>query len=95
MKKREGSPFKGIGTVALKEAADHITSARMHLVMLLLLLTAGAAIYGAVNEIKATTAQSNYLFLNCWRWRMRRSPPSPRCSASCCRSWRSPWGSTR
>jgi ABC-2 type transport system permease protein len=63
MRKREGSPFKGIGTVALKEAADHITSARMHLVMLLLLLTAGAAIYGAVNEIKATTAQSNYLFL--------------------------------
>ena len=63
MKKREGSPFKGIGTIALKEAADHITSARMHLVMLLLLLTAGAAIYGAVNEIRATTAESNYLFL--------------------------------
>jgi len=63
MRKREGSPFKGIGTIALKEAADHITSARMHLVMLLLLLTAGAAIYGAVNEIRATTAESNYLFL--------------------------------
>ena len=38
--RREGSPFKGVGAIALKEAADHMTSARMHLVMLLVLLTA-------------------------------------------------------
>ena len=37
---REGSPFKGVTTIALKEAADHMSSARMHLVMLLVLLTA-------------------------------------------------------
>lgn len=61
--KREGSPFKGVMTVALKEAADNITSARMHLVMLLLLLTAAAAIYAAIGQIKATTAQDNFLFL--------------------------------
>jgi ABC-2 type transport system permease protein len=61
--KREGSPFKGVGAVALKEAADHITSARMHLVMLLLLLVLGAALYGAIGQIKATTAQNAFLFL--------------------------------
>ena len=38
--RREGSPFTGLSTVALKEAADHMTSARMHLAMLLVLLTA-------------------------------------------------------
>lgn len=63
MARREGSPLKGMWTVALKEAADNVTSARMHLVMLLLLLTAGAAIYGAISQVKATTAQDNYLFL--------------------------------
>jgi ABC-2 type transport system permease protein len=61
--KREGSPLKGVATIALKEAADHITSARMHLIMLLLILTAAAAVWGAIGQIKATTAQDNFLFL--------------------------------
>lgn len=61
--KREGSPLRGVGTVALKEAADHITSARMHLVMLLLLLAAAGAVYGAIGQIKATTAEDPFLFL--------------------------------
>jgi ABC-2 type transport system permease protein len=63
MSKREGFPFKGVGVVAVKEAADHITSARFHLVMLLLLLVLGAAIYGSISQIKETTAQSAFLFL--------------------------------
>lgn len=61
--KREGSPLKGVAIVALKEAADHITSLRMHLVMVLLLLTAAGAIYGAISEIRITTAEDPYLFL--------------------------------
>ncbi len=60
---RRGSPFKGVMTVALKEAADHMTSARMHLVMLLVLLTAAAAVYAAIGNIKATTAQDPFIFL--------------------------------
>jgi len=60
---REGSPFRGVGTVALKEAADHMTSARMHLIMLLVLLTAIGAVYGAIDRIRETTAQDAYLFL--------------------------------
>lgn len=60
---REGSPFRGVGTVALKEAADHMTSARMHLIMLLVLLTAIGAVYGAIDRIRETTAADPYLFL--------------------------------
>ncbi len=61
--RREGSPLKGVMTVALKEAADHMTSARMHLIMLLVLLTAAGAVYAAIHQIRATTAQSDFLFL--------------------------------
>ncbi|KSV63870.1 ABC transporter permease subunit [Rhizobium sp. ARZ01] len=60
---REGSPFKGTATVALKEAADHMTSARMHLIMLLVLLTAIGAVYGAIGRITETTAEDPFLFL--------------------------------
>jgi ABC-2 type transport system permease protein len=62
--KREGSPFKGAMTVAFKEAADHMTSARIHVIMLLVLLTAIGAVYAAICEIKQSTPQSSYLFLN-------------------------------
>jgi ABC-2 type transport system permease protein len=61
--RREGSPLKGVVTVALKEAADHMTSARMHLMMLLVLLTAIGAVYGAIGRIQDTTAEDAYLFL--------------------------------
>ena len=61
--RREGSPFTGLATVALKEAADHLTSARMHMVMLLVILTAVGAIYGAIGEIKTTIGQDPFLFL--------------------------------
>jgi ABC-2 type transport system permease protein len=60
---REGSPFRGVATIALKEAADHLTSARMHLIMLLVLLTAIGSVYGAIGRLKDTTAEDAYLFL--------------------------------
>ncbi|TCN25243.1 ABC transporter permease [Sinorhizobium americanum] len=60
---REGSPLKGTATIAFKEAADHITSARMHLMMLLVLLTAIGAVYGAIGSITETTAEDPFLFL--------------------------------
>lgn len=69
---REGSPFRGVGTVALKEAADHMSSARMHLIMLLILLTAIGAVYGAIDRIRDTTAQDAYLFLKLFT--MAREP---------------------
>ncbi len=63
MSRREGSPFAGLSTVALKEAADHMNSARIHLVMLLVLLTAIGAVYAAIGQIKATVGEDQFLFL--------------------------------
>lgn len=60
---REGSPWRGVSTVAFKEAADHMTSARMHFVMLLVLLTAIGATYGAIGQIKETIGSDPFLFL--------------------------------
>ncbi|WP_445682815.1 ABC transporter permease [Radicibacter daui] len=61
--RREGSPFKGLSVVAFKEAADHMASPRMHLVMLLVILTAIGSIYGAIGQIKETVGQDPFLFL--------------------------------
>ncbi len=63
MSRREGSPFAGLSTVALKEAADHMNSARIHLVMLLVLLTAIGSVYAAIGQIKATVGEDQFLFL--------------------------------
>jgi ABC-2 type transport system permease protein len=62
-RQREGSPFTGLSTVALKEAADHMTSARIHLVMLLILLTAIGAVYAAIGQVKTTLSEDEFLFL--------------------------------
>jgi ABC-2 type transport system permease protein len=62
-RQREGSPFTGLSTVALKEAADHMTSARIHLVMLLILLTAVGAVYAAIGQVKTTLSEDEFLFL--------------------------------
>lgn len=62
-RQREGSPFAGLSVVALKEAADHMTSARIHLVMLLIFLTAIGAVYAAIGQITATIGEDQFLFL--------------------------------
>jgi ABC-2 type transport system permease protein len=63
MSRREGSPFSGLATIALKEAADHMNSARIHLVMLLVILTAIGSVYAAIGQIKVTTGEDQFLFL--------------------------------
>jgi ABC-2 type transport system permease protein len=60
---RKGSPFTGLAVVAMKEAGDHMASARVHLVMLLVLLTAVAAVYGAIGHIKDTSSEDPFLLL--------------------------------
>lgn len=60
---RKGSALSGMMTIAFKEAADHFSSARLHLVMVLVLLTALGAIYAAIGQIKAQVGQDPFLFL--------------------------------
>jgi ABC-2 type transport system permease protein len=61
--RREGSPFQGVGSVAVKELADNLSSARMLVLELLIVLTALAALYGAIDSLRQNTAEDPFLLL--------------------------------
>jgi len=61
--RREGSPWRGLGVVFLKELSDHLTSARMRVLEWLVVLTAMAALYGAIQQLKESTQEDPFLFL--------------------------------
>ncbi|SMF76994.1 ABC-2 type transport system permease protein [Tistlia consotensis] len=61
--RREGSPWTGLSTIAVKEAADHLTSARMLFAMALVVLTAIGSVYGAIGQLKTTVGEDPFLFL--------------------------------
>ena len=54
--RREGSAFQGLGAVVLKELSDHLSSVRMRVLEWLVVLVAIAALWGAIQQIKETTA---------------------------------------
>ena len=61
--RREGSAFAGLGTVFVKELSDNISSVRMLVLELLVVLTALAALYGAIDSLRQTTAEDPFLLL--------------------------------
>lgn len=61
--RREGSPFQGLGTVFVKELADHISSVRMLMLELLILFTALAALYEAITSLRQNSAEDPFLLL--------------------------------
>lgn len=61
--RREGSPWTGLWTVTAKELADHLTSTRMRLLEILVVLSAAGAVYAATQDIRATVEQDRFLFL--------------------------------
>jgi len=61
--RREGSPWTGLGAVLLKEMADHFSSARIRILIALIVLTAGGAVYAAMESIRQTLGQDAFLFL--------------------------------
>src|SRR5499425_1146517 len=61
--RREGSPWHGLGTVLLKELADHFDSARMLLLALLMVLAAAVPFYSAVEQLRTTTSEDPFLLL--------------------------------
>lgn len=60
---REGSPWTGLWAVVTKEMADHLTSARIHILELLILLTALGTVYAAAQNIRTTIGQDPFIFL--------------------------------
>ena len=63
MPQREGSPWRGLGVVFFRELFDHLTSVRMLVLELLVLLLGGVVVYFAVDQIRNTTAEDPFLFL--------------------------------
>lgn len=61
--RRKGSPWTGLGTVFLKEMSDHLSSTRMRVFEILVLLTGIGAVYVAIQELRTITAQDPFLFL--------------------------------
>jgi ABC-2 type transport system permease protein len=61
--RREGSPWQGLRVVFLKELSDHLGSWRMRVLEWLVVLTAIAAVYAAIQQIKEITAEDPFLFL--------------------------------
>jgi len=61
--RREGSPWQGLGVVMLKELSDHLASARMRALEWLVVLTAIAAVYAAITQVRDVTAEDPFLFL--------------------------------
>lgn len=60
---REGSPWTGLWAVVAKDMADHLTSARMRILELLILITAGGTIAIALQNLRQNTGQDDFVFL--------------------------------
>ena len=61
--RREGSPWSGLWAVISKEAADHLTSARMRFLEVLVGLAAIGAVYAATQTIRQSEGSDPFLFL--------------------------------
>ena len=60
---REGSPWTGLWAVVAKEMADHLTSVRMLIFELLILLTGIGTVYGATQNLRNAAGKDTFLFL--------------------------------
>lgn len=60
---REGSPWRGSWVIVAKDMADHLTSARMVVLELLILLTAGGTVYSALSNIRSDSGNDAFVFL--------------------------------
>ena len=72
--RREGSPWQGLSGVFLKEFADHLSSARMRVLEWLVVLTAVAALYGAISTVRETTQEDPFVLLKLFTVSQGRLP---------------------
>lgn len=60
---REGSPWTGMWSVILKEMADHLSSTRIFILEILIVLAAVGTIYVATQNLQQTVGQDQFLYL--------------------------------
>jgi ABC-2 type transport system permease protein len=61
--RRKGSPWTGLGTVFMKELADHMSGARMIVLEALVVLTGIGAVYTSLQDIRSASGEAPFLFL--------------------------------
>jgi ABC-2 type transport system permease protein len=61
--RREGSPWHGLGIVFMKELADNLSSVRMLVLELLMVLFGAVVVYLAAEQLRQSTAEDPFLFL--------------------------------
>ena len=64
MNKREGSALTGLKVVWLKEMQDYAGNIRMIVLMLLIVLTAGASMYVAAQTLRTYVGEDSFMLLN-------------------------------
>lgn len=60
---REGSPWTGIWSVVFKEMADHLSSTRIFILEVLIVLAALGTVYVAAQELTETVSEDPFLYL--------------------------------
>lgn len=60
---REGSPFTGIGPVYMKELADHLSSIRMLVLTLFIIVFGAFPVASSLQQLRTTIGSDAYLFL--------------------------------
>ncbi|HOA23936.1 MAG TPA: ABC transporter permease [Aggregatilineales bacterium] len=60
---REGSPWTGMWAVVAKDMADHLSSARMLILELLILATAVGTVYVALQNLRQSPGNDPFIFL--------------------------------
>lgn len=71
---REGSPWTGLWSVVFKEMADHLSSTRIFILEVLIVLAALGTIYVATQEMQQTVSEDQFLYL---RLLTKSQPPLP------------------
>ena len=62
-RRREGSPWTGVWAVFFKETADHLSSTRMRILEVLILLSAVGAVYAGARTLQQTVSEDPFLLL--------------------------------
>lgn len=73
---REGSPFTGLGPVFMKEFADHLSSARMMVLMLFVIVFGAFPVASSLQQLRTVTESDAYLFLRIFTSAPERVPIS-------------------
>lgn len=60
---KEGSPWTGMWSVVAKEMADHLSSTRIFILEVLIVLAALGAVYVATQDLQQTVSQDEFLYL--------------------------------